>query len=596
MADRSIIALAVAAWIVALEARPIGGRELSIAALFTAAAWLARRRGLAATVIVLVIIAWRADATWERLRAPLPSEHTGQAVVLTDPDSVGSSTRVVVDTTIGRVEILASGPQAASVVSLEVGEVVQITGTLRPWSGSTSRQASLHLRGRLNAAELEPVERAPAPWWRLANAARSAVSRGADSVPRTDRALYRGLVYGDDRGQPPGTAADFAAAGLTHLLAVSGQNVAFVLLAARPFLRSASFQTRWLLVVGVLGLFGAVTRFEPSVLRAVTMALVVATAELVGREVSALRAVSVTVIALLVADPLLVAAIGFQLSVGATVGIVVLSSRIAERLPGPEPVRVGLATTMGAQLGVAPLLVVVFGPVGLVSLPANLLAAPAAALLMTWGLTVGVLAGAVGGMVGRVLQLPATASLLWLRTVARVFADLPIGRVGLGMVVALVVLTTLWLWGRGVVARGAGGAIVAVLIVTAASGTRLHPGVHQLGVGATAYVDHRAVVVTLDGRADPRRAVTGLRDAGVRRVDVVVVSGASARAAATVGTLRRRLAIAVVIADPATRIPGATESEEGAWNVGRWLVCIDRDHRASVEAQPLGDAPVGCEP
>ena len=51
------------------------------------------------------------------------------------------------------------------------------------------------------------------------------------------RSLYTGLVIGDDREQPADLADAFRGAGLTHLLAVSGQNVAFALALAGPLLR-----------------------------------------------------------------------------------------------------------------------------------------------------------------------------------------------------------------------------------------------------------------------------------------------------------------------------------------------------------------------
>ena len=65
----------------------------------------------------------------------------------------------------------------------------------------------------------------PALPGRIANSLRRTIESGARSLARDERALFTGLVYGDDRAQSPLTADDFDAAGLTHLLAVSGQNV-----------------------------------------------------------------------------------------------------------------------------------------------------------------------------------------------------------------------------------------------------------------------------------------------------------------------------------------------------------------------------------
>ena len=125
-------------------------------------------------------------------------------------------------------------------------------------------------------------------------------------------------MFGDDRGQSVTTQHRFRASGLADLLAVSGQNVAFVLVAASPLLHRLGLRSRWIVTLLVLIVFGVITRFEPSVLRATAMACVAATAAMWGRYTTGVRIVSVAVISLLVVDPLLVWSPGFRLSVVAS--------------------------------------------------------------------------------------------------------------------------------------------------------------------------------------------------------------------------------------------------------------------------------------
>src|SRR5207249_5428542 len=66
----------------------------------------------------------------------------------------------------------------------------------------------------------------------------------------------------------------------------------------------------------------------------------------------------------------------FLMSVGASAGIALLAGRVAERLPGPRPVATAMGVTIGAQIGVAPVLIPLFGSLPLAALPANLLAVP----------------------------------------------------------------------------------------------------------------------------------------------------------------------------------------------------------------------------
>jgi competence protein ComEC len=81
-------------------------------------------------------------------------------------------------------------------------------------------------------------------------------------------------------------------------------------------------------------------------------------------------------------------------------------------------------------MAVAPLLTAVFGPISLASLPANVLAAPAAGPVMVWGLTAGLVAGLVGGPVAGLLQLPTRLLLAWIEAVALAAARWPIVSLG----------------------------------------------------------------------------------------------------------------------------------------------------------------------
>jgi competence protein ComEC len=107
------------------------------------------------------------------------------------------------------------------------------------------------------------------------------------------------------------------------------------------------------------------------------------------------RVLVLAVTVLLLIDPFLLHSVGFLLSCGASLGIAVLARPIGERLRGPGWLREVLAVTLAAQLGVAPVLLPVFGSVPLVSLPANLVAVPLAAPLTVWGLASGVAGGLI---------------------------------------------------------------------------------------------------------------------------------------------------------------------------------------------------------
>jgi competence protein ComEC len=181
------------------------------------------------------------------------------------------------------------------------------------------------------------------------------------------------------------------------------------------------------------------------------MAGIACTASFAGRPASTLRLLALAVAGSVVVDPLLVGALGFQLSVGATTGIALLAHRIAAHLRGPRLIRELVAVTVAAQVGVLPVAVPAFGGVPWATLPANLLAVPVAGPLTVWGLGAGLVAGRLGPPADALLHAPTALMTRWLDGVAAWGAHLPLGRldlagaVGIG-VAALLVGSLRWSW------------------------------------------------------------------------------------------------------------------------------------------------------
>ncbi len=94
-----------------------------------------------------------------------------------------------------------------------------------------------------------------------------AVGRGSDGVRR---ALVLGVVLGEDEGLPEQVRDDFRASGLAHLLAVSGQNVAFLALGiyGLGWLLRLSKIVRELATAGAIAAYVLAVGWQPSVIRA----------------------------------------------------------------------------------------------------------------------------------------------------------------------------------------------------------------------------------------------------------------------------------------------------------------------------------------
>jgi competence protein ComEC len=514
-------------------------------------------------VAALVLTGGLAAQAQAGLEPVTPGAVVVPATLLTDPSPAASGLEADARLADGRhVLVVARAPDAeASLRDRHAGDHAQIAGRLQRSPPMANWLEVRHIVGVLAVDRFESWS-AGDPAHRAADWLRTTLADGARALPERQRPLFLGFVIGDTRGQAPDITDDFRGAGLSHLLAVSGENVAFVLALAGPLLRRLNLRARLPATVAVIGFFALVTRFEPSVLRASAMAAIAVTAAALGREATTLRVLALAVAGLVVLDPFLVRVVGFQLSVAASFGIALLSAPIARVLPGPRSLAEAAAVTLAAQLAVAPVLVAVFGGVPVAGMPANVLAAPAAGPVMVWGLGAGLVAGLAGGPVAALLHWPTRLLIAWIAGVAAWAAALPLGELHWPQLVALAFGIGAIAVARahgGVIVR-AGGIAVATIAVAAPAVALRAPatGAVALAPGATLWRAGDRAALELDGRADPGAVLEALRRAGINRLDVVVARTASGRVGDTVDAVRRRTDVDRVLGPPGASLAGAT--------------------------------------
>ena len=375
-----------------------------------------------------------------------------------------------------------------------------------------------------------------------ANGVRRAFREGLDrALPARPAGLLLGLAIGDTRWLDAEVQEDFRASGLSHLLAVSGSNVAVFLapllalatrFRARPGMRA--------IVGGVAVVFFALlTRWEPSVLRASAMAVIALVGMASGRPRSTAPALAAAVLVLLLVDPRLASSLGFQLSVAATAGIAALGGPIAARLRiVPKPLALALAATVAAQAAVTPLLLLQFGVVPTVTLLANVLAFPAVAPALLLGTTAAALA-LIWEHLGMLLGLVAAVPLDYLTAVADRTGRFPLPSLaarGPVMPLALAGLVLLMSW-RLRRSRGPAGAIVGLSVVAAlawsvplsSSEGAFTATFLDVGQGDAALVrSPDGATILVDAGPDEQQVAADLARLGVRRIDLAVATHAHA--------------------------------------------------------------------
>jgi competence protein ComEC len=452
---------------------------------------------------------------------------------------------------------------------LEAGDRVAAAGLLEEPGGSFG----LYLRHRGYPAELSlsyvhfagrPVN----PLMRGADALRGALRASLARVfPAREAGLLMGLTLGDTSRLDPIVAERFRATGLTHLLAVSGENVAMFVAPILGLAGLLHLGPRAKFAVGLLAVvfFVLLTRAEPSVLRAAAMSGLTLLGVFLGRPRSPPAVMGAAILLLLAVNPTLVYAIGFQLSVGATAGIALLANPLAERLRWlPRSLALAAGTTIGAQAGVTPLLLHDFGAVPTVTIAANLLAFPAVGPGMLLGLlaaAAGVVSTAAGSLIAWADRIP----LGYLEGLAGRLARWPlpsitssvghpwtllVGFAVVGMAVRWV-RSGMRLSRRGILTLG-----VAAALFTSASAVGAGPPrsltvtFFDVGQGDAALIRSPAgATILIDGGPDPEQVATKLAALGVRRLDLMVATHPHADHVAGLPAVLARYPVGLIV-DP----------------------------------------------
>ena len=498
-----------------------------------------------------------------------------EAVLVGDPrvHTVRGREMVIAE---ARAEGVASGGGwvRVRVPVLVLARAAQWKGLLPGQRVRFSGRLALPLRGELLAAVIlvrgppEAIGRPPV-WQRAAEAVRAALRRATDGLPAAERGVLPGMVTGDTSRMNSDLDQAFKDAGLSHLLVVSGENLAIVCGAVSGLCRFAGLGRRAsaILAGGSVVAFVLVARPDPSVLRAAVMGAIGLLALYTGRQKQGLPVLCGAVLILVLVDPELARSYGFILSVCATAGLLLIAPRIEERLARRLPHRIAevLAIAIGAELACAPVVVMLSGQICLVAVPANLLAEPAVVPATLLGALAAPLA-LVALPLAKLLVWPAGLAVAWIIGIARVAAAVPYGSVP-------------WPDGLAGGALLAGAIAVAALVVRQARVRRIAAAV-VAGVAVTALVakfwllgwppkgwfmvvcdvgqgdgivlstgmPHRAVVV--DAGPDPSLIDRCLSDLGIRTVQLLVLTHPHADHIGGVPGLRRGRKVEAALVSP----------------------------------------------
>ncbi len=444
-------------------------------------------------------------------------------------------------------------------------------------------------RGWLARRGVHVVLRASGPWQivgrrggiggvgdRLRTAIGNALALGTTGERRS---LLLGVVLGADEGIDPELRDAFKASGLYHLLAVSGQNIAFIGFGVLglAYVAGLGRPTGHTLAIVAIIAYALAVGWQPSVVRAAVVGCLASLAWLLSRPSDRWHAMAVGAVVLLAWTPRSLLEPGFQLSFAAVAAIFVALPplrRWQEGYPVPRGIVEVLGISAVCGLVTAPILWLQFGTIPLWTVPANALAEPAMPVLLGCGLGAALVAP-VFPTAAVSLSWLAGAAAAWIAFAARLVASLPYAQTSSRPLVLALAAA----FGTGVAFRAvpqyrrrrAVTTAVALVPLAALGWWALHPppswsppaalrvSFLDVGQGDGILLETPQGAVLVDAGPPEARVDRQLRRMGLRSLAAVVITHAHRDHVGGASRVLRRLAVGSVI-DPLQ--PGAGPDEQ----------------------------------
>ena len=438
--------------------------------LLAAAAFRSRRRGRAVALVVGVVAVLGRGAlgpmSAELAGTPSASGPWAMVVESTGPPREGQQ--------VATLRTIEDGPAGFRVAAtlpryppIEPGDVVEVGGRVRERPDSPYGQylERIGAWGTLDARSLEVRHRPSTPATVLESIRRDAGELLTRVLPEPEAGLAAGILIGLRDRVDRAVASTFTTAGVSHIVAISGWNIAIVAAAIAAVAGRLGRRRRSVVTAAAIVAYIAFAGASPSVLRAGAMAGVVLLARESGRAGRAAAALGWAAALLLLVDPRLIVDAGFQLSTLATAGLIAWATPLTDRLDGwtgarlPRWLSESLGVSLAAQAATLPVVLASFGRLAVIAPAVNLLVVPLVAPAMAAGLVAlgggAIVALGAPSWVGTVLAAPGWVALRLIIGIVDVAAAVPLASmsfeppIGLGLGLGSVALTAAVVAWRG---------------------------------------------------------------------------------------------------------------------------------------------------
>lgn len=183
------------------------------------------------------------------------------------------------------------------------------------------------------------------------------ISNTNELLPKETKEIFLGLLIGKKDLISEEDIQSFKLSNMSHILSVSGMHTSYIILGLTYFLNGFSKRRRYIITIIFLIFFMFLTNFVPSVVRAVTMAIIAIIAKLLYKKNNYITSIFLSLLILLLYNPYLIKDIGLLLSFLGTLGIILFSNKISLKLEKKLNKKASniLAVSISAQILIFPI-------------------------------------------------------------------------------------------------------------------------------------------------------------------------------------------------------------------------------------------------
>lgn len=214
-----------------------------------------------------------------------------------------------------------------------------------------------------------------------------------EKLPDETGNLLLAILVGDKKDLSEQIQINFKNSNLSHMLAVSGAHVSYIIIGLTYITQNSIMGKRKgrVFCIFFLIIFMAITNFTPSVTRACIMAILTLVSEILYKKADIYTNISISALIILLYNPYSLLDLGFKLSFGGTIGIIIFMRFIKKKQEEPKLlnyIKQMALVSICANIIIIPIIMNNFNTVSLTFLVSNILASPILAIIVIVGFSI----------------------------------------------------------------------------------------------------------------------------------------------------------------------------------------------------------------